>query len=119
MLLSGPAGGLAAARKIGKPIGSDRLLTFDMGGTSADVALIDQGIQLTNEGRIGHDPVTVPMVDQFTWIDQGGLLQLGPKSVGACWLWQGRFTAYRNRRQCRAWPAAPRRLSWWQYAAQY
>ena len=92
MLLSGPAGGLAAANYIGNSINSKRLLTFDMGGTSTDVALIDGGIQMTNEGRIGHYPVAVPMVDMHTigagggsiaWIDQGGLLQLGPESAGA------------------------------------
>ena len=92
MLLSGPAGGLAAASYIGKSIGSERLLTFDMGGTSSDVALIDGGIRLTNEGHIGHYPVAVPMVDMHTigagggsiaWIDQGGLLQVGPESAGA------------------------------------
>lgn len=92
MLLSGPAGGLSAAHYIGNSTNSKRLLTFDMGGTSTDVALIDHGIQLTNEGRIGNYPVAVPMVDMHTigagggsiaWIDQGGLLQLGPKSAGA------------------------------------
>ncbi|MDH5653307.1 MAG: hydantoinase/oxoprolinase family protein [Gammaproteobacteria bacterium] len=92
MLLSGPAGGLAAARFIGRQLGRERLLTFDMGGTSTDVALIDGDIQLTNEGRIGRYPVAVPMVDMHTigagggslaWIDSGGLLQVGPESAGA------------------------------------
>ena len=92
MLLSGPAGGLAAAHAIGQSIGRERLLTFDMGGTSTDVALIDGGITLTNEGRIGRYPVAVPMVDMHTigagggsiaWIDGGGLLQVGPQSAGA------------------------------------
>ncbi len=92
MLLSGPAGGLAAAHAIGQAIGRERLLTFDMGGTSTDVALIDGGIGLTNEGRIGRYPVAVPMVDMHTigagggsiaWLDSGGLLQVGPQSAGA------------------------------------
>ena len=92
MLLSGPAGGLAAAHAIGQSLGRERLLTFDMGGTSTDVALIDGGIGLTNEGRIGRYPVAVPMVDMHTigagggsiaWLDSGGLLQVGPQSAGA------------------------------------
>ncbi|MDH5444296.1 MAG: hydantoinase/oxoprolinase family protein [Gammaproteobacteria bacterium] len=92
MLLSGPAGGLAAAHAIGQSIGRERLLTFDMGGTSTDVALIDGGITLTSEGHIGRYPVAVPMVDMHTigagggsiaWIDSGGLLQVGPQSAGA------------------------------------
>ena len=92
MLLSGPAGGLAAAHAIGQAIGRERLLTFDMGGTSTDVALIDGGISLTSEGHIGRYPVAVPMVDMHTigagggsiaWLDSGGLLQVGPQSAGA------------------------------------
>ncbi len=92
MLLSGPAGGLAASKYISNLIDSKQLLTFDMGGTSTDVALIAGGIKLTNEGHIGHYPVAVPMVDMHTigagggsiaYIDQGGLLQVGPESAGA------------------------------------
>lgn len=92
LLLSGPAGGLAAARFLGSVIGCQRLITFDMGGTSSDVALIDHDIQLTNEGHIGPFPVAVPMVDMHTigagggsivWIDEGGMLQVGPRSAGA------------------------------------
>lgn len=92
MLLSGPAGGLAAARFIGTKTGQYKLMTFDMGGTSSDVALIDGDIQLTNEGSIGHYPVAVPMVDMHSIgagggsiasIDAGGLLQVGPASAGA------------------------------------
>ena len=92
LLLSGPAGGLMGARFIGRQAGDTRLLTFDMGGTSTDVALIDGDIQLTSEGRIGPWPVAVPMVDMHTigagggsiaYIDAGGLLQVGPESAGA------------------------------------
>jgi len=92
MLLSGPAGGLAAARFVGGLAGRERLLTFDMGGTSTDVALIDGDLQLTNEGGIGAYPVAVPMVDMHTIgagggslasVDAGGLLQVGPQSAGA------------------------------------
>jgi N-methylhydantoinase A len=92
LLLSGPAGGLMGARFIGQLAGEARLLTFDMGGTSTDVALIEGDIQLTSEGRIGPWPVAVPMVDMHTIgagggsiaaIDSGGLLQVGPASAGA------------------------------------
>ncbi len=92
LLLSGPAGGLAAAKFIGEQTGCARMLTFDMGGTSTDVALVDGDIALTNEGRIGPYPVAVPMVDMHTIgagggsiasIDEGGMLQVGPASAGA------------------------------------
>ena len=96
LLLSGPAGGLAAAAHFARLIGCkgepEKLLTFDMGGTSTDVALIDGELQLTSEGRLGPYPVAVPMVDMHTIgagggsearIDAGGLLQVGPESAGA------------------------------------
>jgi N-methylhydantoinase A len=92
LLLSGPAGGLMGARFIGRQAGEPRLLTFDMGGTSTDVALIEGEIGLTSEGRIGPWPVAVPMVDMHTIgagggsiasVDSGGLLQVGPESAGA------------------------------------
>ena len=92
MLLSGPAGGLIAAREIGGQAGHDRLLTFDMGGTSTDVALVDGEPRLTTDGRIARYPVAVPMVDMHTigagggsvaWLDVGGMLRVGPQSAGA------------------------------------
>ena len=92
MLLSGPAGGLAAAHFIGRQIDRPQLLTFDMGGTSTDVALIDGAVRLTSEGKIGRYPVAVPMVDMHTigagggsiaQVDAGGMLQVGPESAGA------------------------------------
>ncbi|MCG6964933.1 MAG: hydantoinase/oxoprolinase family protein [Chromatiaceae bacterium] len=92
MLLSGPAGGLIAARHVGALAGYDELLTFDMGGTSTDVALVEAQPRLTTEGRIGRFPVAVPMVDMHTigagggsiaWLDDGGMLQVGPESAGA------------------------------------
>lgn len=92
LLLSGPAGGLAAAKYVGDLVDSKRLLTFDMGGTSTDLAMIAGDIQLTNEGRIGNYPVAVPMVDMHTigagggsiaQLDVGGILQVGPESAGA------------------------------------
>ena len=92
LLLSGPAGGLMGARRIGSELGRPRLLTFDMGGTSTDVALIDGQVSLTSEGSIGPYPVAVPMVDMHTIgagggsiarLDEGGMLAVGPESAGA------------------------------------
>ncbi|GMR16703.1 MAG: hydantoinase/oxoprolinase family protein [Gammaproteobacteria bacterium] len=92
MLLSGPAGGLAAAKFMGDITSQQRLLTFDMGGTSTDVAMIDGDLQLSNEGEIAGYPVAIPMVDMHTIgagggsiasMDAGGLLQVGPESAGA------------------------------------
>ncbi len=92
LLLSGPAGGLKGAQYIAGLTGESRLLSFDMGGTSTDVAMIDGKIQLTAEGCIGGYPVAVPMVDMHTigagggsiaYVDGGGLLNVGPQSAGA------------------------------------
>ncbi len=92
LLLSGPAGGLNGARTMAAQSGEQRLLSFDMGGTSTDVAMIDGDLKLTREGRIGPWPAAVPMVDMHTigagggsiaWLDAGGMLQVGPESAGA------------------------------------
>ncbi len=89
LLLSGPVGGLRAAQHVCTP---QKLITFDMGGTSTDVALIDGEIRLTNEGRVADLPVAIPMADIHTigagggsvaFIDEGGLLRVGPSSAGA------------------------------------
>jgi N-methylhydantoinase A len=92
LLLSGPAGGLKGAQFSAAKSGFERLLSFDMGGTSTDVSIIDREIGLTTEGRIGDYPVAVPMVDMHTIgagggsiarVDAGGLLLVGPESAGA------------------------------------
>jgi N-methylhydantoinase A len=92
MLLSGPAGGLAGAGYVAAAAGIERLLTFDMGGTSTDVARVDGAPQLTLEGRIADLPVAVPMVDMHSIgagggsiarVDAGGALRVGPESAGA------------------------------------
>ena len=92
LLLSGPAGGLAGALYMGQQLDKNQLITFDMGGTSSDVALIDGKISLTTESKIGPYPVAVPTVDMHTigagggsvaYLDDGGLLQVGPESAGA------------------------------------
>jgi len=97
LLLSGPAGGLKGAQFVAGASAIDaknksKLLSFDMGGTSTDVALIENDIKLTCEGKIGDYPVAVPMVDMHTigagggsvaYVDGGGLLNVGPQSAGA------------------------------------
>jgi N-methylhydantoinase A len=92
LLLSGPAGGLAAARLVGEVTGRKRLLTFDMGGTSTDVALLDGAIPLSHSSRVGGWPLMIASVDIHTIgagggsiarVDAGGLLNVGPESAGA------------------------------------
>ncbi|WP_022670016.1 hydantoinase/oxoprolinase family protein [Hippea alviniae] len=91
-ILSGPAGGAVGAFEIGKMAGYTKLITFDMGGTSTDVSLIDERLPLTYESEIAGFPVKVPMIDIHTvgagggsiaYIDAGGSLKVGPESAGA------------------------------------
>lgn len=91
-ILSGPAGGAVGAMEIGGMAGFDKLITFDMGGTSTDVALLDGNLPLTMESSIADYPVKVPMIDIHTvgagggsiaTIDAGGSLKVGPESAGA------------------------------------
>jgi len=91
-ILSGPAGGAVGALEIGRQSGFDNLITFDMGGTSTDVSLIDGQLPLTTESEIAGNPVRVPMIDIHTvgagggsiaYIDEGGSLRVGPESAGA------------------------------------
>lgn len=92
LLLSGPAGGLAAARSIAAQTGNPRLMSFDMGGTSTDVALMNGDIPLTSHCRIGPWPLSIPSVDIHTIgagggsiarVDRAGMLLVGPESAGA------------------------------------
>jgi len=92
LLLSGPAGGLAAALSIGKQTGHERLMSFDMGGTSTDVALLNGEIPLTGQSRLGRWPLSIPSVDIHTigagggsiaTVDAAGMLLVGPESAGA------------------------------------
>ena len=93
-VLSGPASGVMAAAAIGRAAGAERLITFDTGGTSADVGLVLDGVPaVTAEMELEHGmPIHVPMVDVHTVgagggslarIDEAGLLQVGPESAGA------------------------------------
>jgi len=93
-ILSGPAGGVAGALGVARRAGIERLLSFDMGGTSTDVALLDttRDLPVTIEGQVNGMPVRVPMLDIHTagagggslaWMDGTGALQVGPQSAGA------------------------------------
>ena len=91
-ILSGPAGGIVGAVEIARLAGFKRALTFDMGGTSTDVALAGENPRLTTEARVDTFPVRVPMLDIHTVgagggsiarVDSGGSLRVGPESAGA------------------------------------
>ncbi len=93
LLFSGLAGGVLGGRYTSQLLKLKEVITFDMGGTSTDIALITQGnIQETTEGQINGFPCRVPMVDVETvgagggsiaWIDEGNILRVGPQSAGA------------------------------------
>jgi len=92
LLLSGPAGGVAGVAAVAQTLAVNPVLSFDMGGTSTDVALVDGSPQLSQESRIGPYPVAVPMLAVHTIgagggsiasLDDGGALQVGPASAGA------------------------------------
>ena len=93
-ILSGPAGGVVGARAVAKAAGFSRILTFDMGGTSTDVALVNSadGLRITTESQMMSMPVAVPMLDihsvgagggSLASFDPGGALKVGPQSAGA------------------------------------
>ena len=93
-ILSGPAGGVIGALSVARAAGIERILTFDMGGTSTDVALLDATHEppTSTEGQVAGLPVGVPMLDIHTagagggslaWMDMAGALQVGPQSAGA------------------------------------
>lgn len=91
-ILSGPAGGVVGAQAVTQQVNTNKLLTFDMGGTSTDVSLIDGEIKITNEASIGGYPIGVPIIDIHTVgsgggsiarVDKGGALRVGPDSAGA------------------------------------
>jgi N-methylhydantoinase A len=93
LLLSGPAGGVAGGLLLCRNMGKNNLVTFDMGGTSADFsAIVDNAAVWTEEGEIDGIPVRVPILDITTvgagggsvaWIDKGGALRVGPQSAGS------------------------------------
>src|SRR4051794_40691614 len=92
-VLSGPAGGAAAAALVSAAAGEPHLLCFDMGGTSCDVSVVQDGAVREAAGReVGGRRLALPMVDIHTvgagggsigWRDAGGALRVGPRSAGA------------------------------------
>jgi N-methylhydantoinase A len=91
-VLSGPAGGVLGARQVARDAGFDRVIGFDMGGTSTDVSLIEGALHTTNESTIAGLPVAVPMLEIHTVgagggsiarFDRAGALRVGPESAGA------------------------------------
>ena len=92
-VLSGPAGGAAGAAFVAQALGVRRALCLDMGGTSCDVCLVDEGVVAEQSaGEIGGRPIALPMLAVHTvgagggsiaWADAGGALRVGPRSAGA------------------------------------
>ncbi len=93
VLLSGPAGGVVAAAAFADELGHERVVSFDMGGTSTDVCRIERGvIEVSHERSIDGYACRLPSVGVHTvgagggsiaWIDPGGALRVGPQSAGA------------------------------------
>jgi N-methylhydantoinase A len=93
ILVSGPAGGAVGAAAVARLAGTEHAISFDMGGTSTDVCLIENGVAgRSSERSVGGLPVRLPMIDVHTvgagggsivWRDGGGALRIGPRSAGA------------------------------------
>ncbi len=93
MFLSGPAAGVIGGRMAGETVNDKNLITVDIGGTTSDIALIQDGSPIIRaEGVIDGYPVRVPMVDvnpvgagggSIAWIDDAGGLRVGPQSAGS------------------------------------
>jgi N-methylhydantoinase A/oxoprolinase/acetone carboxylase beta subunit len=90
--LSGPAGGVVGAHVLSRAAGFPNIVSFDMGGTSTDVSLIERAIRRTHESRIGDFPIRLPIIDihsvgagggSIAYTDRGGSLRVGPQSAGA------------------------------------
>jgi N-methylhydantoinase A len=92
-ILSGPAGGVVGALRAARAAGFEKIITFDMGGTSTDVALCGRdGLRMTNEASVAGLPVAIAVLDIHTVgagggsiarVDEGGSLRVGPESAGA------------------------------------
>jgi len=92
-ILSGPAGGIAGSRYCTRLLDVEDLITFDMGGTSTDIALLEGGVPpLTGDKAVGGHKVALPSLDIHTIgagggsiasVDAGGILHVGPESAGA------------------------------------
>ena len=91
-ILSGPAGGVVGALRVCSLAELSDIITFDMGGTSTDVALCRGDARTTNEALVAGLPVAVPIIDIHTVgagggsiarVDEAGALRVGPESAGA------------------------------------
>lgn len=92
-ILSGPAGGVVGALRAARAAGFEKIITFDMGGTSTDVALCERdGLLMTSEASVAGLPVAIAVLDIHTVgagggsiarVDEGGSLRVGPESAGA------------------------------------
>jgi N-methylhydantoinase A len=91
-LLSGPAAGVIAAAHLGRLTGRRKLIALDMGGTSADISVVDGDVLYSTESQVGDFPLIVPAVDvtsigagggSIAWADAAGVLKVGPRSAGA------------------------------------
>jgi N-methylhydantoinase A len=91
-VLSGPAGGVVGAAAVARRSGHERIISFDMGGTSTDVALVEREVKASGQAEIAGLPVGVPMLDIHTVgagggslarFDAAGALRVGPESAGA------------------------------------
>jgi len=91
-ILSGPAAGAVGSQALARASGFDRVILFDMGGTSTDVSLVNGKLGTTNESTVGDFPMRLPMLDIHTvgagggsiaYVDVGGSLRVGPRSAGA------------------------------------
>jgi len=91
-VLSGPAAGVVGAWAVARALGLERVITFDMGGTSTDVSLIDGSPHFRSEWTIADLPLKIPAIDIHTVgagggsiarVDAGGALKVGPESAGA------------------------------------
>ena len=91
-VLSGPAAGVVGARTAARDAGYRQVISFDMGGTSTDVSLIDDAVAMSTDSRIGDFPVRLPVIDIHTvgagggsiaYVDSGGALRVGPRSAGS------------------------------------
>jgi N-methylhydantoinase A len=91
-VLSGPAGGVVGAATTARASGFDRIIAFDMGGTSTDVSLVEGSIAIATDAQVTGFPVSVPMLDIHTVgagggslarFDAAGVLRVGPESAGA------------------------------------
>jgi N-methylhydantoinase A len=92
LMLSGPAAGVVGATHLAKLAGWPKIITLDIGGTSADLSIADGEPLYSSDGRVGEFPVTLPAVDvssigagggSIAWTDAVGVLKIGPDSAGA------------------------------------